>query len=243
MSSFRNQFFPLFWTEAAPLENTVAQDSGSSHFLDKRMRYVDSVASLMKMCNRILLLPGDRSRVRISAWQLFREIVDEQRWGKWRALYKSAILPIKYWKTLKNLLFFLSLYGMFLIVKIRPWSYLRNYWSRKVEPKGHALSLSLEMIPKLQCCVFSSKIFLFYFLKLHLHNFSKLKSHKEVTKRKQSRFFLLFAWWLKDPDPSRIRIFYYRIRIRMREAQKTYGSYGSGSATLLEIKSHKEISR
>jgi len=50
---FATNFLTLFWTEAAPLENTVAQDSGSSHFLDKRMRYVDSVDLLMKMCNSI----------------------------------------------------------------------------------------------------------------------------------------------------------------------------------------------
>ncbi len=32
-----------------------------------------------------------------------------------------------------------------------------------------------------------------YFLKAHLHNFSKIKSHKEdITKQEESRFFLLF---------------------------------------------------
>ncbi len=31
-----------------------------------------------------------------------------------------------------------------------------------------------------------------YFLKVHLHHFSKIKSRKEVTKQKLSRFFLLF---------------------------------------------------
>jgi hypothetical protein len=31
-----------------------------------------------------------------------------------------------------------------------------------------------------------------YFLKPHLHHFEKVKSHKEVTKQKESRFFLLF---------------------------------------------------
>jgi hypothetical protein len=35
-----------------------------------------------------------------------------------------------------------------------------------------------------------------YFLKVLLHHFSKIKSQKEVTKLKKSRFFLLFV--LKD---------------------------------------------
>jgi hypothetical protein len=29
-------------------------------------------------------------------------------------------------------------------------------------------------------------------LKVHLHHFSNIKSHKEVTKQQESRFFLLF---------------------------------------------------
>jgi hypothetical protein len=32
---------------------------------------------------------------------------------------------------------------------------------------------------------------LYYFLKVHLHHFSKIKSHKEVTKHLESRLFLL----------------------------------------------------
>jgi hypothetical protein len=40
-----------------------------------------------------------------------------------------------------------------------------------------------------------------YFLKLHVHHFSKIKSHKEVTKQKESKVFLtVFAW-----DDIRIR--------------------------------------
>ncbi len=37
----------------------------------------------------------------------------------------------------------------------------------------------------------------YYFLKEHLHHFSKIKSHKEITKKKKSMFFLLFL--LDDP--------------------------------------------
>jgi hypothetical protein len=37
--------------------------------------------------------------------------------------------------------------------------------------------------------------FAYYILKLHLYNFSKIKSRKEVTKQKKSRFFTIFAWW------------------------------------------------
>jgi hypothetical protein len=32
----------------------------------------------------------------------------------------------------------------------------------------------------------------YYFLKVHLHHFSKIKSQEEVTKQLESRFFLLF---------------------------------------------------
>ncbi len=43
-----------------------------------------------------------------------------------------------------------------------------------------------------------SKFCCFKPFELHLHNFSKVKSHKEVTKQQESRFFLLFL--LDDPD-------------------------------------------
>jgi hypothetical protein len=33
-----------------------------------------------------------------------------------------------------------------------------------------------------------------YFLKIHLLHFSKIKSHKEVTKQKESMFFFLFLF-------------------------------------------------
>jgi hypothetical protein len=42
-------------------------------------------------------------------------------------------------------------------------------------------------------------IFAYYFLKVHLHHFSKIKSHKEVKKRLKSSFFLIF---LLDLDPN-----------------------------------------
>ncbi len=37
-----------------------------------------------------------------------------------------------------------------------------------------------------------SKFLAYYYLKLHLHPFSKIKSYKEVTKQWESKFFLLF---------------------------------------------------
>jgi hypothetical protein len=56
-------------------------------------------------------------------------------------------------------------------------------------------------------------------MKVHLHHFSKIKSQKEVTKQKKSRFFLLFL--LGD---RRIRIL-SRIRLwiwfRIQEARRT----------------------
>ncbi len=52
----------------------------------------------------------------------------------------------------------------------------------------------------------------YYFLKVHLHNFSNIKSQKEVTKQKESRVFLLFLFADRrrirearkhvDPDPD-----------------------------------------
>jgi hypothetical protein len=41
------------------------------------------------------------------------------------------------------------------------------------------------------------KVSAHYFLKVHLHHFSKIKSPKEITKQQESRFFLLFL--LDDP--------------------------------------------
>jgi hypothetical protein len=41
----------------------------------------------------------------------------------------------------------------------------------------------------------------YYFFKVHLHHFSKIKSPKEVTKQKEKKFFLLFLL-----DDRRIRI-------------------------------------
>ncbi len=42
----------------------------------------------------------------------------------------------------------------------------------------------------------------YYFLKLHLHYFSKIKSQKELKIVGIKVFFTIFAWWLKDPDPD-----------------------------------------
>jgi hypothetical protein len=52
--------------------------------------------------------------------------------------------------------------------------------------------------------IFYLKVFsAYYFLKVHLHHYSKIKSQKEVTKQRESRFFLLF---LLDDRRIRIRI-------------------------------------
>jgi hypothetical protein len=68
----------------------------------------------------------------------------------------------------------------------------------------------------------------YYFLKVHLYHFSKIKSQKEVAKQYRRNqgfsyyFYLMIAGSgampLMDPDPG---------------GPKTYGSDGSGSATLL----------
>jgi hypothetical protein len=53
---------------------------------------------------------------------------------------------------------------------------------------------------------------------LHLHHSSKIKSHKEVTKKTaEIRFFLLF---LLDDGRIRIRTSDKRIRMRIREAKR-----------------------
>jgi hypothetical protein len=44
----------------------------------------------------------------------------------------------------------------------------------------------------------------YYFLKVHLHHFSKIKSHKEVTQQQELMFFLHFLL-----DDRRIRILIY----------------------------------
>jgi hypothetical protein len=55
---------------------------------------------------------------------------------------------------------------------------------------------------------FIKKFSVYYFLKVHLHHFSYIKSQKEVIKLLESRFFLLFLY----DDVDR--------RIRIQEAQK-----------------------
>jgi hypothetical protein len=49
-------------------------------------------------------------------------------------------------------------------------------------------------------CNNHSSLFAYYFLKLHLHHFSKIKSQTEVAKQEESKFFLLFLL-----DNGRIR--------------------------------------
>ncbi len=63
-------------------------------------------------------------------------------------------------------------------------------------------------------------------MKVHLHNFSKIKSWKEVTKQLESKFFLLFLF-----NDRRIR---NQIRIRIRIHQiHNFGPHGSGSSSQL----------
>ncbi len=65
--------------------------------------------------------------------------------------------------------------------------------------------------------------FAYYFLKLHLHNFPKIKSHNEVTKQKELRFFLLFL------------LAYRRSRIRIRTYTNGSGSTRSKNIRILRI--------
>jgi hypothetical protein len=62
---------------------------------------------------------------------------------------------------------------------------------------------------------------------IFLHNFAKIKSHKEVAKQGGLRFFLLFLH-----DDRR-----FRIRIWIQEAQKLHRSNGSARSATLDIHS------
>jgi hypothetical protein len=68
--------------------------------------------------------------------------------------------------------------------------------------------------------IFLKSLSAYYFLKVHLHHFSKIKSQKEVTKQWKSRVFFLFLH-----DDRRIQI-----RIMDPGGPKTCGSrFGSGT--------------
>jgi hypothetical protein len=41
-----------------------------------------------------------------------------------------------------------------------------------------------------------------YFLKVHLHHFSKIKSQKESQNRRNQGFSYYFCMMMKDPDPD-----------------------------------------
>ncbi len=46
----------------------------------------------------------------------------------------------------------------------------------------------------------------YYFLKVHLHNFSKIKSQKEVTKQQKSRFFLFLCLMIEGTGSGSITL-------------------------------------
>ncbi len=75
--------------------------------------------------------------------------------------------------------------------------------------------------------------FAYYFLKLNLHNFSKIKSHKEVTKQWKSTFFLLFLHddriiRILPESRSQIRTSYYRIRLKNLMIRSIFDTEGGG---------------
>ncbi len=79
--------------------------------------------------------------------------------------------------------------------------------------------------------------FAYYFLKLHFHYFSKIKSQRSNYTMGIKVFLTIFAWWWKDSDQDPYLVLtdpYLVLPIRIREVQKhTYGS-GSGSGILSE---------
>ncbi len=42
----------------------------------------------------------------------------------------------------------------------------------------------------------------YYFLKVHLHHFSKIKSPKTLKTLEINVFLTIFSWWSKDPNPD-----------------------------------------
>jgi hypothetical protein len=82
--------------------------------------------------------------------------------------------------------------------------------------------------------IFLQSLSAYYFLKVHLHHFSKIKSHhKEVTKQQESRFFIQFLLddrriWEPKPDPDP-----YLVLLDPDLDPGGLKTYGSGSATLV----------
>ncbi len=71
--------------------------------------------------------------------------------------------------------------------------------------------------------IFKKVFSAYYFLNVHLHHCSNIKSHKKVTKQKESRFFLLFLLYER------------RIRIRIRISDLWIRA---GSRRLKNIRTH-----
>jgi ABC-type uncharacterized transport system permease subunit len=84
------------------------------------------------------------------------------------------------------------------------------------------ICLFLQRLTRCQQIMFFLSFSAFYFLKVHLHKSSKIKSQKEVKKMSKSRFLLLF--WFVDG----------RIRIRINND----GSGSSKNKRILRIRFH-----
>ena len=78
---------------------------------------------------------------------------------------------------------------------------------------------------------FFSKYFAYYFLTVHLHQSSKIKSLREVTKQKKSRFFLLFLL-----DNKRIRILEVQKHTTARATQESVLGESIDARLLVENK-------
>ncbi len=61
-----------------------------------------------------------------------------------------------------------------------------------MDPDSNPVFVSVTFKTSIKNYFFSLSFFSFYFLKIHIHNCSKITSHKEVTKQYVSMFFLLF---------------------------------------------------
>ncbi len=84
--------------------------------------------------------------------------------------------------------------------------------------------------------IFFSPFFCVLLLEATFTSFSKIKGHKEVTKKKESRFFLgtVFAWWWKDPELDQDLVL-------MDPDPGGPKTYGSGSSTLPAVISTRAV--
>jgi hypothetical protein len=87
-----------------------------------------------------------------------------------------------------------------------------------------SLNFKMPVKKKFICTIFSA----YYFLKLHLHHFSKIESQKESQNSRNQGFSYYFCMMIEGSGSRRPKNMW--IRIRIRNTGRRYGS-GSGSGS------------